>query len=81
MRFRREDPIGPYIADFSCRDRRLVIEVDGVSHENSQSDGARDAWFRLHGWRVLRVLDEDVLDNLDTTLDAIDRAIHEPRAW
>lgn len=44
-KFRRQVPIGPYIADFVCYEARLVIEADGGQHADSASDAARDAWF------------------------------------
>jgi very-short-patch-repair endonuclease len=42
LRFRRQTPIGPYIVDFVCHDRRLVIELDGGQHAESQHDARRD---------------------------------------
>jgi very-short-patch-repair endonuclease len=46
FKFRRQVPIGPYIADFICFDRRLIIEADGGQHADSAYDEARDAWLR-----------------------------------
>src|SRR5713101_7206306 len=45
VKFRRQVPIGPYIADFLCYEARLVIEVDGGQHVESASDARRDQWF------------------------------------
>ena len=54
-KFCRQMPLGPYFADFLCRDLKLVNELDGVSHETSQArDAARDAWMAAQGYRVLR---------------------------
>ncbi|MCW5723832.1 MAG: endonuclease domain-containing protein [Maricaulaceae bacterium] len=77
-RFRRQAPIGPYIADFASFDPKLVIEVDGGQHneaEHRQRDAARDAFFRAEGFRVLRVWNNEVDDNPDGVMDAIHHAL------
>ena len=66
--FRRQTPIGPFIADFCCHAARLVIEVDGTSHdwaERQQRDATRDQWLVSQGYRVLRFTNDDVLRNLE----------------
>jgi very-short-patch-repair endonuclease len=55
LRFRRQVPIDRYIPDFACLEVRLVIEVDGGQHSESQTDGRRDAYSRSQGVRVLRL--------------------------
>ena len=60
LRFRRQAPIGPYIVDFYCEARSLVIEVDGGQH-GASADAARDAWLVSHGYRVLRFWNNDLL--------------------
>ena len=67
LKFRRQVPLGPYIADFYCASARLVIEVDGISHIDSRSDASRDAWMARQGIRVVRVANRDVLTNLEGT--------------
>ena len=52
-RFRRQEPIGPYIVDFLCVARRLVVEMDGADH-GGEYDRIRDAYLRRLGFRVLR---------------------------
>ncbi|MCL1599418.1 MAG: DUF559 domain-containing protein [Actinomycetia bacterium] len=79
VRFRRQDPIGPYIADFSSRSHRLIVETDGESHTDAERDRIRDAWFHAHGWFVLRFDDNDVLDHLDETISLILQALHDPK--
>ena len=65
LKFRRQVPLGPYIADFYCPSARLVIEVDGVSHIDAAGDAVRDTWMARHGIRVLRISNRDVLRNLE----------------
>ena len=64
-RFRRQVPIGPYIADFACLEVRLVIELDGGQHDRSLSDARRDAFLRRQHFRVLRFWNNEVLQNLE----------------
>ncbi|MFV2000975.1 MAG: endonuclease domain-containing protein [Acidimicrobiia bacterium] len=77
VRFRREDPIGPYIADFSCRARRLDVETDGGTHIDPEKDRKRDRWFHAHGWSVLRFDDEDVTNHMEETIDLITQALND----
>src|SRR6185295_2538863 len=51
-KFKRQQPIGPYIVDFVCLAARLVIEVDGGQHLESKADAARDAWLEQEGFEV-----------------------------
>ena len=56
-KFRRQVTIGPYIADFVCIDARLIVEIDGATHERPGRqiyDAGRDEWLRAQGWHVLR---------------------------
>jgi very-short-patch-repair endonuclease len=64
-RFRRQEPIDRYIVDFVCFEARLVIEVDGGQHYESESDRTRDAYLQSQGFRVLRLWNTDVLGNRD----------------
>jgi primosomal protein N' (replication factor Y) len=73
--FRRQHPIGPFIADFACIDKNLIIEIDGGQH-NSKDDGPRDAWFQQHGYRVLRFWNNDVLCRTDDVLAEIVKVIN-----
>ncbi len=73
--FRRQAPLGPYIADFVCHALKLVIEVDGGLHSVRQQDVARDAWSEGQGYRVLRFWNNDVLGNLEGVMDRIGREI------
>ena len=81
-RFRRQHPIGPYIADFACVPARLIVEVDGGTHSSAAEvahDHRRDAYLRAQGWHVFRVTNEDVYKDLDSVLDGIVRFAPPPR--
>jgi very-short-patch-repair endonuclease len=80
VRFRRQDPIGPYIADFSCRSHRLIVEADGDSHVDPTRDRVRDRWFNDHGWFVLRFDDNDIFNGLDETISLIIQALGDPES-
>ncbi|MCX7312318.1 MAG: endonuclease domain-containing protein [Hyphomicrobiales bacterium] len=76
--FRRQTPIGPYIADFVCHQASLVIELDGGQHfedENLKRDARRDAFFGSKGFRVLRFNNHDVMTNQQGVLEAIAAAL------
>nr|WP_166931813.1 endonuclease domain-containing protein [Rhizomicrobium electricum] len=78
FRFRKQHPIGPYIADFACSAAKLIVEVDGETHgsdEEIRHDQRRDAYMRTLGWRVFRVTNEDVYKRLDVVLDGIARIL------
>ena len=71
-RFRRQHPIGKYIADFACVEQKIVIELDGGQHqEQLEYDEQRTAFLRAHGWQVLRFWNNDVLNNLTGVLSTI----------
>jgi very-short-patch-repair endonuclease len=71
LKFRRQVPVGPYVADFLCFDLRLVVEVDGGQHAESVRDAERDRWFADNGFRTLRFWNNDVLSNLEGVLTVI----------
>jgi very-short-patch-repair endonuclease len=71
MKFRRQVPLGPFIADFYCSTARLVVEVDGISHIDSRTDARRDAWMKSQGIDLLRISNHDVLSNLAGVVVAI----------
>jgi very-short-patch-repair endonuclease len=69
--FRRQATIGAYFADFACRARRLVIELDGGQHVEKahiDADAKRDAYMRANGYRVLRFWNNDVMSNIEGVL-------------
>ena len=80
VRFSRQMPVGPYFADFLCRELRLVIELDGYSHETQQGyDAARDRFMDVEGYRVLRFANRDVVEKLDGVLTIIRLAVEAGR--
>ena len=74
LRFRRQHPIGPYIADFVCLEKYLIIEVDGGQHgepEQMAHDEKRSVWLAAEGYRVIRFWTHEVLYDTDNVLSAI----------
>jgi very-short-patch-repair endonuclease len=71
VKFRRQAPIGPYIADFLCVQHKLVVEADGSQHGESLRDEARDVWFMRNGYRVLRFWNHEILTAQDSVLATI----------
>jgi len=70
-KFVRQVPISGYICDFVCRERRLIIEVDGGQHNESAADAIRDRRLMDEGYRVLRFWNNDVLGNTNGVLMAL----------
>ena len=79
-KFRRQVPIGPYIADFLCLQARLIIEFDGGHHqEQTAADERRTQWLESEGYRVLRLWDNDVLLNITGALETVLAALGNPQ--
>jgi very-short-patch-repair endonuclease len=78
LAFRRQAPMGNYVADFVSHSCRLIIELDGESHDfesRQRADAIRDAWFASRGYRVLRFTNDDVLKNLEGVVLTIAEAV------
>lgn len=74
-KFRRQHPIEPYIVDFYCAEANLVVEIDGESHEGRlDDDRRRDEYLEKIGLRIMRVTNDEVLENLDGVAEVILRA-------
>ncbi len=71
FKFVRQEPIGPYIVDFVCRERRLVIDVDGGQHADNRRDVACDQWLVAHRYGVVRFWNNEVLKNIEGVWDTI----------
>jgi very-short-patch-repair endonuclease len=83
FKFARQHPIGPYVVDFVCRERRLIVEVDGGQHADNAADQAREGYLASLGYSVVRFWNGDVLQNMEGVLavlkSALERAL-SPRA-
>ncbi|MEK6766254.1 MAG: endonuclease domain-containing protein [Planctomycetota bacterium] len=74
LKFRRQQPIGNYIVDFVCFEKRVIIELDGGQHTydtEMNKDLIRDKWFEEQGYKVLRFWNNDVLKNMNGVLEMI----------
>ncbi|MFO7583727.1 MAG: DUF559 domain-containing protein [Anaerolineales bacterium] len=78
VNFRRQHAIGPYIADFCCIKKRLVIELDGGQHlEQADYDQERTEFLQSKSYRVLRFWNNDVLNDLDGVITTIQNSLTE----
>ena len=77
-KFRRQQPIGPFIADFVCQQARLIVELDGSQHAENDRDRRRDEFLAGKGYRVLRFWNSDVVENQAGVLEAILAAVTGP---
>ena len=80
--FRRQVPIGPYVADFACMAARLIVEVDGSQHGSDQGharDQERTRWLEKEGYRVLRLWNNDITQNIEGVLETIYVALYGSR--
>ena len=78
MKFKRQVPIGPFVADFVCFEAKLVVEVDGPMHQKAiqrERDLRRDAWFRAQGFSVIRISGDEAIGGLDHALERIRQAL------
>jgi very-short-patch-repair endonuclease len=81
LRFRRQQPIGPYIADFFCPAIKLIVELDGSQHgadKVATYDKERSRFLESKGYRVLRFWNVEVMKDRDSVVEAILRAGSEP---
>jgi very-short-patch-repair endonuclease len=68
LKFRRQVPIGPYIADFACPDKMHIVEADGSQHADDETtayDAKRSSFLKASGWTVLRFWNDDALKDID----------------
>jgi very-short-patch-repair endonuclease len=80
-KFVRQATVGPYIADFLCREEKLIVEIDGATHASdveSRSDQQRTAHLGRLGYKVVRLQNIEVLGALDLALTVIREALHVP---
>ncbi len=70
FKFRRQHPVPPYIADFCCIERKLIVELDGSQH-NEHKDAARTRFLESQGWGVVRFWDSEALVQTEAVVEAI----------
>ena len=76
FKFRRQHPVGPFIADFACLEKRLIVEVDGGQHAERQGDDeARTRYLKSQGFNVIRFWNNDVLGEIDSVIEVISLAL------
>lgn len=79
-KFRRQHSIGPFIVDFVCIEKKLILEVDGGQHaENTDSDAKREEFLKENGYKVLRFWNNTVLQESESVLNAILLSLQEDR--
>jgi very-short-patch-repair endonuclease len=81
-KFVRQEPIGPFFADFVCREHKLIVEIDGATHSTPQeltSDALREAQLNALGYRLLRINNQDVYENMDGVLESILLELQPPQ--
>ena len=81
FKFFRQATVGPYIADFLCREQKLIVEIDGATHASdieSHSDQRRTAHLNRLGYKVVRLQNSEVFQALDLALTVIREALHFP---
>ena len=71
LKWRRQVPLGPFIADFFCAEHRLAVECDGSQHAESRRDAARDDWLRSQGIAVQRFWNQDIMTARESVIDTI----------
>ncbi len=74
FKFVRQEPVGPYFADFVCREEKLIVEVDGATHstdDERRRDAKREEFMRERGYRIARFVNDDVYRNMDGVLETI----------
>ncbi len=78
LQFNRQYPIGNYIVDFICRKKKIIIEVDGVSHDYKvKKDRKREEYLESHGYRIIRVREKDILHEIESVRFYIENEIKQ----
>ncbi|MDP1733669.1 MAG: DUF559 domain-containing protein [Sulfuritalea sp.] len=76
-KFRRQQPIGPYVVDFVHFGARLIVEADGGQHNDAPRDERRDEWLREQGFTVMRFWNSEIMSNLEGVLTTVLAAVTE----
>lgn len=78
-KFRRQRPVGRFVADFICLERKLIVELDGEHHAGqSERDYERDHWLKESGYRVLRFWNREITEDIEGVLDKIRKGLKTP---
>jgi very-short-patch-repair endonuclease len=77
IKFKRQVPVGPYIVDFACVGRKLILEIDGGQHAENDADAIREQRLREEGFKVLRFWNNDALKRTNSVLEIIMAALDE----
>ena len=77
VKFRRQHPIGEYLADLVGPEAGLVVEIDGETHVKAY-DIHRDLWMQTKGWRVMRIVLSEIDEDLDAVVEAISLELAQP---
>jgi very-short-patch-repair endonuclease len=80
FKFVRQQPIGPYLIDFACREKKLIVEVDGGQRSQNPHDLRRDAYLAAHGYQVMRFWNTDMLANPSGVLETILTTLHKNKS-
>ena len=78
QKFRRQAPVGPYIVDFICLEKRLIIELDGWTHSTKTeiaNDQRRTAYLESRGYKVIRFQNNEIKEGMDEVLTLIEEAL------
>ena len=81
LKFRRQQPVGKYIVDFICCSEKIIIELDGGQHneiKNINYDKIRDNFLQQEGYTVIRIWNNDILNNIDNVMEYINNKIKSP---
>jgi very-short-patch-repair endonuclease len=76
-KFRRQWPLGRFFADFCCVEQRLIVEIDGGQHADSQADQIRTEALQELGYRIVRFWNNDVLENIDGVIERLSTLLEE----
>jgi len=79
-KFRRQVPLGKYVVDFLCVSQRLIVEIDGISHEKAADyDANRTNVLESMGYHVMRLTNDDIYEDIDASIEAIWNALENAR--
>jgi very-short-patch-repair endonuclease len=78
-KFRRQVPVGRYVVDFYCAEKKLILEVDGGHHMQQETqDRSREEYLHTQGYQVLRFWNSDIEQNLEGVFERIQQALQDP---